>query len=101
MGVGSYLISSEETARREPNRVWAMIPRTSNPRDGWKDITYYQVANSVNHVARKVAESSGYAPKEFPTIAYLGPNDVRYLIFMLAASKAGYKVRRSEFLGEG
>lgn len=29
----------------------------------------------------------------FETMAYIGPNDIRYFIFVLAASYVGYKVR--------
>ncbi|KAG7284581.1 hypothetical protein NEMBOFW57_010959 [Staphylotrichum longicolle] len=29
--------------------------------------------------------------REFPTVAYIGPNDVRYLVFTLGAVKAGYQ----------
>lgn len=82
----------DERARDEPEKEWISIPRTSNPKDGWKKITYAQAANGINRVAHKLASSTG-VPKtgEFPTVAYIGPNDVRYLVFVLGAVKAGYQ----------
>lgn len=82
----------DERAHSEPDREWASVPNSSNPKDGWKKITYKQTANAVNRVAHKLVESTGLPEKgEFPTVAYIGPNDVRYLIFTLGAVKAGYQ----------
>lgn len=33
--------------------------------------------------------------KQFPTIVYVRPNDVRYTILVAASVKAGFKVRKS------
>lgn len=82
----------DERARNEPDREWVSIPRTSDPKDGWKKITYSQAANAVNRVAHKLTSTTGRPDAgEFRTVAYLGPNDVRYLVFALGAVKAGYK----------
>ncbi|KAK4234165.1 hypothetical protein C8A03DRAFT_18878 [Achaetomium macrosporum] len=82
----------DERAQNEPDREWVSIPRSSNPKDGWKKVTYKQAANAINRVAHKLASSTGVPPKgEFRTVAYIGPNDVRYLVFALGAVKAGYQ----------
>ncbi|KAK4233215.1 hypothetical protein C8A03DRAFT_39096 [Achaetomium macrosporum] len=82
----------DERARNEPDREWVFIPRSSKPQDGWKKITYKQAANAINRVAHRLASSTGVPPKgEFRTVAYIGPNDVRYLVFALGAVKAGYQ----------
>jgi acyl-CoA synthetase (AMP-forming)/AMP-acid ligase II len=82
----------DDRARSDPTREWVSIPNTSNPQDGWKKITYEQAANAINRVARKLVDSTGKPENgEFRTVAYIGPNDVRYLIFTLGAVKAGYK----------
>ncbi|KAK3307162.1 uncharacterized protein B0T15DRAFT_553631 [Chaetomium strumarium] len=82
----------DERARTEPDREWVSIPRSSNPSDGWKKITYKQAANAINRVAHRLASSTGVPPPgEFRTVAYIGPNDVRYLVFALGAVKAGYQ----------
>ncbi|KAL2161080.1 hypothetical protein VTH06DRAFT_8793 [Thermothelomyces fergusii] len=82
----------DERAQAEPDREWVSIPTSSDPRDGWKKITYRQAADAVNRVAHKLASTTG-RPKEgeFPTVAYIGPNDVRYVVFALGAVKAGYQ----------
>ncbi|KAK3936324.1 hypothetical protein QBC46DRAFT_452805 [Diplogelasinospora grovesii] len=82
----------DERARNEPDREWISVPRTSKPEDGWKQITYKQAANAINRVAHRIVDTSG-RPKEgdFPTVAYIGPNDVRYIVFALGAVKAGYQ----------
>ncbi|KAK1750452.1 hypothetical protein QBC47DRAFT_394082 [Echria macrotheca] len=82
----------DERAQNEPDREWCWIPRSSDPSDGWKLITYSQAANAINRVAHRLVETSGKpAAGEFPTVAYIGHNDVRYLVFALGANKAGYK----------
>jgi acyl-CoA synthetase (AMP-forming)/AMP-acid ligase II len=82
----------DERAQREPDREWVSIPKSSSPKDGWKKITYKQAANAINRVAHKLVSSTGLPGKgEFPTVAYIGPNDIRYLVFALGAVKAGYK----------
>lgn len=82
----------DERAENEPDREWVSIPESSDPKDGWKKVTYKQAANAINRVAHKLVNSTGQPAKgEFPTVAYIGPNDVRYLVFALGAVKAGYK----------
>ncbi|KAK4195711.1 hypothetical protein QBC40DRAFT_18157 [Triangularia verruculosa] len=82
----------DERARLEPTREWISVPRTSNPKDGWKKITYKDAANAINRIAHKLVSTTGKPePGSFPTVAYIGLNDVRYPIFALGAVKAGYQ----------
>ncbi|KAK4096402.1 acetyl-CoA synthetase-like protein [Parathielavia hyrcaniae] len=77
--------------QRPPSVKMVSVPNSSNPKDGWKKITYKQAAIAVNRVAHKLVKSTGLLAKgEFPTVAYIGPSDVRYLVFVLGAVKAGY-----------
>lgn len=94
----------DERASSTPNRVMYQSPRSSDPKDGWESVTWAQFANAVNHTTRWLTDTlGGSAGKEgeFPTVAYIGPNDARYSILVIAAVKAGYKVsrRRSSTLG--
>ena len=85
----------DERAKSEPSREWLSIPRTSEPVDGWEKISYRQAAKAINRIGHKITTLAGQAtPGKFPTIAYIGPNDTRYLAFMYGAVKAGYKVCR-------
>ncbi|KYK57081.1 NRPS-like enzyme [Drechmeria coniospora] len=82
----------DETAAREPSRPFVFAPRSSRAEHGWTAITFGQVANATNYVARLVAqvlskETTG-SDDDCPTLAYVGPSDIRYLIVMLACIKA-------------
>ncbi|KAI1299559.1 hypothetical protein F5Y03DRAFT_248114 [Xylaria venustula] len=81
----------DELVRTEPDRECFSFPRSSNAKDGWKKVTFKQYANAVNHVAHRIIANIGKPSKPFPTIAYIGPNDVRYAVLVLAAVKAGYQ----------
>lgn len=83
----------DSIAAQDPTRECVSIPRSSEPSDGWKVVTWKGMANAINRVAHRITELCG-KPEEnsFPTIAYLGPNDVRYIVTMVACVKAGYKV---------
>lgn len=85
----------DDIAARFPNHLFASIPR-NNARieDGYRDITYAKFAKAVNKAARYMVQKLGKEGKaRFETVHYVGPQDLRYMIFVLAASKAGRKVR--------
>jgi acyl-CoA synthetase (AMP-forming)/AMP-acid ligase II len=84
----------DDYAINEPTRAFAYAPVSSNPKDGWKPITYQELSNAVNHLAHELvrrAKERGQHDDDFPTVAYIGPSDVRYVIFMLACIKAHHK----------
>ncbi|KAK3946677.1 hypothetical protein QBC32DRAFT_329107 [Pseudoneurospora amorphoporcata] len=59
---------------------------------GWKILTYLDAYNGINRIAHKLTRVCGAAaPGSFPTVAYIGLNDVRYLVFALGAVEAGYQ----------
>ncbi|KAI0442900.1 hypothetical protein F4803DRAFT_517210 [Xylaria telfairii] len=82
----------DDVAARQPGRECFSIPRSTDPKDGWKVVTFKQYANAINHVSHRIIANCGVPPVDtFPTIAYIGPNDARYVVLVLAAVKAGYK----------
>ncbi|KZL86090.1 male sterility protein [Colletotrichum incanum] len=82
----------DERAIYEPDKSCFLIPYTSEPRDGWRKVTHKDYADAINYVAHVILETCGTpAPNSFPTIAYIGPNDARYAIMVVAAIKSGYK----------
>ncbi|KAH7635497.1 hypothetical protein B0T09DRAFT_405537 [Sordaria sp. MPI-SDFR-AT-0083] len=82
----------KERAHNEPDREWMSVPRSSDPKDGWKIVTYLDAYNGINRIAHKLTRVCGApAPNSFPTVAYIGPNDVRYHVFALGAVKAGFQ----------
>ena len=82
-------------ASNDPERVFAYAPASSDPKDGWKPITYKELSNAVNYLAHELVlrakERGPQSDEDFPTVAYIGPSDVRYPIFMLACIKAHHK----------
>lgn len=83
----------DRVATEDPTRECIQVPRSSEPTDGWKSISWKGMANAVNRCAHRIVDICG-KPEEgsFPTIAYIGPNDARYIVMMIACVKAGYKV---------
>ena len=81
----------DEVAESDPQRVFVSVPKSSNLADGFKDIPYGTFAKAVNKCAWYLREQLGEdsIPK---TILYMGPLDVRYLVIILAAAKAGHMV---------
>ena len=58
---------------------------------GYRKITYKGLANAINGAAWWLHQTLGPG-HNFETLAYIGPNDFRYNVFILGAVKAGYKV---------
>ncbi|KAH8903924.1 putative NRPS-like enzyme [Coniochaeta sp. PMI_546] len=82
----------DEVAQDDPLRPFAYLPKSSVPQDGWMSINYREAANGINYVAHELVRVNGRpAVHTFPTVAYIGPNDVRYILFILGACKAGFK----------
>ncbi|KAH9885951.1 hypothetical protein F4778DRAFT_798746 [Xylariomycetidae sp. FL2044] len=82
----------DDLARKKPDQECFSIPRTSNPKDGWKSITFKAYARAIDALAHKISEKCGQPARDaFPTLAYIGPNDARYVVLFIAAMKAGYK----------
>ncbi|KAJ5711092.1 acetyl-CoA synthetase-like protein [Penicillium malachiteum] len=83
----------DATAIATPDLECLSVPRTyGNPRDGWKPVSWAQVANAVNYVAHMLVKQAGTPePGSFPTVAYIGLEDPRYVIFIMGAIKAGFK----------
>ncbi|KAH9998549.1 nonribosomal peptide synthetase [Xylariaceae sp. FL0662B] len=82
----------DELAHKDPQRECFSIPRSSRPEDGWRAITFKEYANAINFISHMIIEKCGYPPHDTcPTLVYLGSNDARYVILLVAAVKAGYK----------
>ena len=81
----------DEIAREKPDLVYASVPLSTNIADGFKNITFSDIASATNHVAAWIEKTMGRS-SEFETIAYMGLGDLRYVVVFLAAVKCGYKV---------
>jgi hypothetical protein len=82
----------DEIARRQPDLLYASVPQTTNISDGFKGVTFSDIATATDHVANWIDRAFGRS-SNFDTIAYMGIGDLRYVVVFLAAVKCGYKVR--------
>lgn len=80
----------DEIAAAEPSRTLMLKPRSSQPEDGWEPVTNKAFADAINCAAQVIYDRvKKNATEEFPTVAYIGTNDIRYGIMMIGAIKAG------------
>lgn len=83
----------DQYATENPSRVWAaVLVNESDLSKGFKDITYGQLANAINHAAFWLQNHLPPASRAFETVAYAGPKDLRYPIVALAVVKTNRKV---------
>ncbi|KAL8840324.1 MAG: hypothetical protein Q9170_001408 [Blastenia crenularia] len=76
-------------AAETPERPFLVISSNSDPRSGWRDITYGSFSQAVNRCAWWLKETLGES-QDFETLTYVGPQDPTYPIFLLACVKTGY-----------
>ena len=82
----------DKRAALTPDTVYSEYPvSTLSYAEGYRKITYREFANAVNGAAQWLVATLGPG-KDFETISYIGPNDIRYPALILGAVKAGYKV---------
>lgn len=83
-------------AKTRPWALYAETPRSLTTYDaGYRKVTYCALANAINGVAWLLERKLGRG-KAYETLAYIGPNDLGYVVMILGAVKAGYKVRKCE-----
>ena len=91
----------DEIAARRPDRPFISLPiNNDNLSEGYKDFSYSDFARAVDRCAWWIVSKLGRwvseneKRSETRILAYVGPQDVRYVVMMLGAVKAGYTVRR-------
>ncbi|APA06277.1 hypothetical protein SS1G_01217 [Sclerotinia sclerotiorum 1980 UF-70] len=78
-------------AAKEPEAIFAEYPvHPTSYESGYQKFSYGTFANAVNGIAWWLQEKLGLT-KDFPALAYIGPNDILVNAFLLGAVKAGYK----------
>lgn len=82
----------DQIAANEPEAIFAEYPaHPTSYESGYQKFSYRTFANSINGVAWWLQDVLGPG-KDFPSLAYIGPNDILVNSFVLGAVKAGYKV---------
>ncbi len=81
----------DETAANEPTRIFVSVPKSSDISEGFRDIDYGTFAKAIDKFALWLREQVRQESKP-KTILYFGPLDIRYLLVLLGAAKAGHIV---------
>ncbi|KAI0842998.1 hypothetical protein F5Y06DRAFT_78562 [Hypoxylon sp. FL0890] len=91
--VGERLLPSlvDEIAQSNPHRILYSVAKTKDPAEGFLDIDAKTFAQAVNRFAWYIDSQLGPG-HGFPTLTYLGPQDLLYGIAVLACIKTGYKL---------
>ena len=92
-GYGQRLIPTliDDIASSDPERPFVSIPKSTDPREGFVDVSFHAFAGAVNRCALWMEEEIGTS-SEFETLFYYGTQDLLYPIILLAAVKTGHKV---------
>jgi thioester reductase-like protein len=81
----------DEIAQSDPHRVLYSIPKSKDISDGFQDIDAATFARAVDRCSWYLEENLGRG-HGFPTLTYMGPQDLVYPILILACIKTGYKL---------
>ncbi|KAK6859567.1 NRPS-like enzyme [Apiospora arundinis] len=84
----------DQTASTDPDAIYGMWPvDPTSYKDGFRSVTFAQLANAVNGLAQWLLENLGQGPGQGRgVLAYVGPNDVRIPALTIAAVKTGYSL---------
>ncbi|KAF7597548.1 hypothetical protein BBP40_000026 [Aspergillus hancockii] len=80
----------DELAGRDPERKVCAVPKGSEISDGFFDLNFRELARAVNYMSWWIVESFGHSPN-MEALTYIGSNDIRYLVMVMACNKTGYK----------
>lgn len=82
----------DQQARANPDGLYAEYPISDwNYEEGYRKITRSDLAHAVNGAAWWLHNTLGPG-RDFEALAYIGPNDLRYIALIIGAVKAGYMV---------
>ena len=79
----------ESRAVAQPQAIFAKVPKNNAYANGYRNVTNSSLLTAIDHVAALITSKFGPS-KNFERIAYLGLNDLRYTIVLLAGIKTGY-----------
>ncbi|KAK4496868.1 hypothetical protein PRZ48_011317 [Zasmidium cellare] len=80
-------------AEHDPERVWGHYAKSdTDVTQGFSPITYKQLAKAIDATAWWLDETLGPAKEGFPAIAYIGLEDLRYIILFHACIKTRRRI---------
>ncbi|KAL8670081.1 MAG: hypothetical protein Q9168_005366 [Polycauliona sp. 1 TL-2023] len=80
----------DQIAADDPTRTFVSLTKSIDIQQGFHDVDYATFAAAINRCAHWLDQELGRPRYDFEKIAYIGPSDLRYAIFLIAAVKAGY-----------
>ncbi|KAI0547682.1 hypothetical protein F4679DRAFT_553684 [Xylaria curta] len=81
----------DDLARSHPSRILYSFAKTKDPANGFRDVCAADFALAVDRCSWFLDQNLGPGTG-FPTLVYLGPQDLNYAILVLASIKTGYKL---------
>ena len=81
----------DEISSVDPNRLYAVIAKSNELADGFRNVTFGEIARCVDYFTGFLQEELGRSTS-VETIAYLGTPDLRNAVVFLGSVKCGYKV---------
>lgn len=89
-GLKLFITMIEEKAALIPSHTWLRFPGEGWENSGYTTVTWRQYLNGINKVAHWLDETLGKS-SDNDTVAYAGPNDIRYALIWAAVVKTGRK----------
>lgn len=93
--VGKRLMAHviDDLAVRDPGRTLCVMGKGLDVADGFFDVTFKELAHAINYTSWWIEKTFGHS-SNYETLTYIGANDIRYIVFVIACNKTGYKVSR-------
>lgn len=90
----------EYRAEHDPERVWGYLAKSDvDVTKGFRSVTYRDLAKAIDAAAWWLDGTLGPAKEGFPTVAYIGSEDLRYVLMLHACIKTKRKVRHGRKFG--
>lgn len=89
-----FPILVDQRASDTPDRPFAIVPKTANIDDGYREYKYSELSQAVNKMSWWLDQELGKSVN-LETIAYMGPPDLRYSFLYLGALKTRRNVSAS------
>ena len=82
----------EQRAQSGHDKVFAELPLTDDPQDGFRKMSYQELLRAIDRCAYLLDENMGKAHQNQGTVGWISyPSDPRYLILGFACMKTGHR----------
>ncbi|KAL9624366.1 MAG: hypothetical protein Q9160_001328 [Pyrenula sp. 1 TL-2023] len=82
----------DTVAKDDPDRTFTSIARSERLEDGFRKVSFSQLAETVGYMTHKLKSRFGTSTAGSDTLTYIGVPDLRYNVVFHAAVKCGYKI---------